>query len=378
MDYSPEETNALIQRIADNDPTLTSLNFFACNIGDEKVIALAEALKTNESLQRLYLGYNDAKAGGIAAIAEALKTNKALKEISLEGNDVQDAGAILIAEALKVNNSLEDINLGFSGVKNAGIAAIVEALADNYSLTGFLTRKNEIEITRDNEFALYKLMERNRSIKSISDKIIAGANNSSNPNQFGLNESDCQFITNPEQAGSSLKILEIVCAKLFEAEMSEVRTDATNIVRSVTETSADAAMLKVAAAKAPKLLEQTVGSISLTNPFFSFYSIIKQTDLFDYFRRSGVIKSEARTEGNSLNILSLTKDALHVITSFLGVNDVNFKAVEDAPPPPRNQTTTRIQPTTAPTPTINPQNPTTTATNLTGHGVGDGGCCVIS
>ena len=390
--YSTAEVDALIQRVAANDSTLRDLNFFAHNIGDEKVVALAEALKTNDSLQDLSLGFNGIQARGAAAIAEALKVNKSLKVLSLDGNEIDDEGTILMAQALRVNNSLEDFNLGFNKVKDAGVNAITETLlAGNYSLKHFLTRRNEIEVTDDNEWALESLLRRNRFVKSISDKIFAGKIDALNPNQFGISEYEYEFITAPNQAEAALKILEIVCTKLSEIGESGVETGTKlvdkNIIKSVTDSSPDGAMIKVMAAKAPRLLEQTPRNLSPTNPLLGLYSVIKQTDLFDFFRRSGVIKSsfeqESAAEGKSLSLLSLTKDARSLITSFLGVNDVNFKAVKNSAEPVRGQVRARRapvqQPTAADIPTVNPQNSAATnATNIIGHNVGDGGCCTIS
>ena len=89
--------------------SICNLNVSSMEITDEGVIAIAEALKINSTLQTIYLDYNEIGVEGAIAIAEALKINSTLQEINLDDNEIGDEGAIAIAEALKINSTLQKL-----------------------------------------------------------------------------------------------------------------------------------------------------------------------------------------------------------------------------------------------------------------------------
>ena len=61
--------------------------------------------------------------------------NTSLTEIDLYGNEIGDEGGKAIGEALKVNTSLTEIDLGRNNIGDEGGKAIGEALKVNTSLT---------------------------------------------------------------------------------------------------------------------------------------------------------------------------------------------------------------------------------------------------
>ena len=78
--------NSRIQRIKNNDPELIRLCLNYIQIGGEEAQALAEALKINATLKKLYLYRNQIGNEGAQVIAEALKFNTGLKKLYLYGN----------------------------------------------------------------------------------------------------------------------------------------------------------------------------------------------------------------------------------------------------------------------------------------------------
>ena len=108
----PLKIRDTIIRVAQNDPSLTSLDLFRNGIGDDGAKALATALKTNTWLTSLELGFNSIGADGATALAAALKTNTWLTSLELESNRIGDEGANALAAALKTNTSLTLLNLG--------------------------------------------------------------------------------------------------------------------------------------------------------------------------------------------------------------------------------------------------------------------------
>ena len=104
------------------------------NIGDSGAAAVAEALKNNTALTRLYLHYNTIGDIGAVAIAGALKSNT-VTTLYLEHNNIGDSGAAALAEALKKNTALTTLWLQHNNIGDSGAAALVEMLESNTALT---------------------------------------------------------------------------------------------------------------------------------------------------------------------------------------------------------------------------------------------------
>jgi len=80
---------------------------------------------------------------GIIAITEALKTNESLKEIDLSGNLIKEQGAKYVSEALKINKMITSINLGGNQLRVEGAKHISEALKVNQTITSINLQGNE-------------------------------------------------------------------------------------------------------------------------------------------------------------------------------------------------------------------------------------------
>ena len=63
----------LLERIRNNDPTLTSLSLYGNKIGDAGVKDLVDALKDNRTLTSLDLRWNEIGDAGAKDLADALK-----------------------------------------------------------------------------------------------------------------------------------------------------------------------------------------------------------------------------------------------------------------------------------------------------------------
>lgn len=103
-------------------------------INSEGLKIILEALKDNQSIDRVNLSGMELKEQDALALAEMLKVNKTLLRIALEWNQIGDEGAKALAEALKVNNSLRYINLKGNPIKEEGIIALVESLKINNNI----------------------------------------------------------------------------------------------------------------------------------------------------------------------------------------------------------------------------------------------------
>jgi len=134
----------LLQKIRENDPTLTSLDLGGNQIGPAEAQALATALKTNITLKSLNLYDNKIGPAGALAIATALKTNTTLTSLNLGSNQIGTAGAIAIATALKANTTLTSLDLGNNQIGPVGAQAIATELKTNKTLTSLDLYYNDI------------------------------------------------------------------------------------------------------------------------------------------------------------------------------------------------------------------------------------------
>jgi len=82
-----------LRQMSDNDPMLTELDVESKRIDDAGASTLAEALKVNKSLMKLYICHNSIGSAGAAAIAEALTVNKSLTTLNVGYNSAASIGA---------------------------------------------------------------------------------------------------------------------------------------------------------------------------------------------------------------------------------------------------------------------------------------------
>jgi Leucine Rich repeat len=112
-------------------------------IGPEGAKALAQELKTNTSLNWVWLHWSGLGDDGAAAIADALKTNKTLTKVSFFHNEITDVGARAILKAVSSTGNLEPFNstlnmicLANNNVSSELRSAIDAALKANRKLRG--------------------------------------------------------------------------------------------------------------------------------------------------------------------------------------------------------------------------------------------------
>ncbi len=124
-----------IERLQNNDPTLTSLNFLGKEIGDAYAEALSIALASNTTLTSPDLVGNQIGDAGAEALSIALASNTTLTSLYLVGNRIGDAGAEALSVALASNTTLTSLYLFANGIGDAGAEALSVALASNTTLT---------------------------------------------------------------------------------------------------------------------------------------------------------------------------------------------------------------------------------------------------
>lgn len=99
----------------------------------DAVLAFADTIRYNNTLERLYLSHVDATEGFVE-LGEALKANKSHSIVSLDlsDNPMKDKGAIGLAEGLEAMlHGLTVLNLSHCGIQAKGMTALMNALENN-------------------------------------------------------------------------------------------------------------------------------------------------------------------------------------------------------------------------------------------------------
>eukprot|EP00812_Abedinium_dasypus_P001821 NODE_121_length_2042_cov_17.938098.p1 GENE.NODE_121_length_2042_cov_17.938098~~NODE_121_length_2042_cov_17.938098.p1 ORF type:complete len:359 (+),score=65.68 NODE_121_length_2042_cov_17.938098:3-1079(+) len=130
------------------DLSCNGLDWFSAKV-------VMEELKSNATLQWLYLHHNEIRDHGATFLGEALLVNRVLKLLDLRSNHIGDVGAKALANALKVNDALEILRLSDNEIKNDGSEAFADALDCNTTLR-FLNLSANKHIERDVREALKK------------------------------------------------------------------------------------------------------------------------------------------------------------------------------------------------------------------------------
>ncbi|MFO0006411.1 MAG: hypothetical protein ACK559_35345, partial [bacterium] len=87
----------------------TEISLYAAGIGYERVKRVAEALKLNHTVIKIYLCLNNIGVEGAREIAQALKVNSTLREIYLDDKNI---GAEIMDEIkILLKNNLENYKL---------------------------------------------------------------------------------------------------------------------------------------------------------------------------------------------------------------------------------------------------------------------------
>ena len=98
-----------------NNTTLKELMITDGSINDDGVITLAQSLKDNKSITRLYLNYNpDVTSASAQSLAELLLHNNTLRALNLEDTNIDNNGVLpilVLVETLKTNKKLRKLYL---------------------------------------------------------------------------------------------------------------------------------------------------------------------------------------------------------------------------------------------------------------------------
>lgn len=117
---------AIAQLIQTYRPEINTLQFDRNPILDEGVSALAEMLKTNNSISELHFRFTAMGPAGATALAAALKVNTSVQRVFMLANQVGDEGAKALGEMLAASTTLKCFALEENRISPEGKASIVK------------------------------------------------------------------------------------------------------------------------------------------------------------------------------------------------------------------------------------------------------------
>lgn len=134
---------SVLDRIAQNDPTIIHLKGY--RIDTRIAVALARALKANNTMTSLDLAYNEIDDDGAVALADALKkSNNTLRSINLRGNLIGDRGAMALADALIVNSTVTFFDIGSEQIQiDRDIMELINSLIERNKIMAQLSTADE-------------------------------------------------------------------------------------------------------------------------------------------------------------------------------------------------------------------------------------------
>ena len=105
-----------------------------CNITNDGVITIAEAIQVNTTLQKLNIAINKISDDAVAAISDCLKFNISLQEFNFSHNYITNKGIRKISQAIQINSTLQNINISRNYISIAELMYFMEAVKDNCTL----------------------------------------------------------------------------------------------------------------------------------------------------------------------------------------------------------------------------------------------------
>ncbi|XP_077229349.1 RAN GTPase-activating protein 2-like isoform X2 [Tasmannia lanceolata] len=144
---------------------LKYLNLSDNALGEKGVRAFAALLKSQRSLEELYLINNGISEEAAQAVCELLPSTEKLRVLHFHNNMTGDEGAIAISDIVKRSGSLEDFRCSSTRVDSEGGVALAEALETCTNLKKLDLRDNMFGVVAG--IALSKSFSRHANVTEI-------------------------------------------------------------------------------------------------------------------------------------------------------------------------------------------------------------------
>ena len=132
------------RRLRSNNPSITQLNVYNYELGDDRIEILADAIASSSQIVTLDVGRNNLTVVGASALAAGLRANESIHTVWLRENAIGQLGVEAFADMLESNQSLMGLSLGRNGINHDGAAALALGLKTNQTLRTLWLYGNEV------------------------------------------------------------------------------------------------------------------------------------------------------------------------------------------------------------------------------------------
>lgn len=196
-----------IELINSNDKALKIVQLNALHLTKHAILCLSEALKKNTVVEELYLRKNKLwkHPDEMKILFDVLAHNKSIDVLSLDSNGLggcpDDPVLGSLADALKVNGSIQRLYLYDNKIGNTptGLEAISEALKYNTTLNVLYLAKNKIGKCPESLVFLSQALEDNRTIRMLC----------LNNNNLGYCPKGMEYLSRGLQKNKTLRALQL-------------------------------------------------------------------------------------------------------------------------------------------------------------------------
>ncbi len=143
-----------------------------CNLADEGVSAVCEAIQSNKEskLASLNFGNNDISPVGANAVAAMVAVTGALTKLSLAKNKLEEEGTKTICEALEQNKTLKELDVRSNNIAGDGAEQISATVLGNLKIEMF----NEIPVKEMRANSLTELDLNGKGVGVEGVMVVAG------------------------------------------------------------------------------------------------------------------------------------------------------------------------------------------------------------
>jgi len=157
-----------VARLLQHSSSLQVISLANCNMNDEDISVLAEAIKENRDrlpLQALQLSFNNITCQGLDALTNALWGSRTLRELLLDNNHIGERGGHQLANILPHIKTLQVLDVGFNSIQSSGMKTLMKVVAETQHLISLSVSGNPIDTSAAKAVA-YALAY-NRSLTSL-------------------------------------------------------------------------------------------------------------------------------------------------------------------------------------------------------------------
>jgi len=178
---SSELINSLIEKLSNNDPLFTSLQWDLKIIEGPDTYTIPELCETRTNIKYCNVEHVSPclySLQNAEQIFQALHINTTLRSLQITGHEgfmrfnytenISDKEIFLLSESLKHNNVLTSLDLSCNNIKNAGAICIANLLQQNTTIKKIILKRNFIQ--KDGLLAIAKSLMDNTVVEQIQLK----------------------------------------------------------------------------------------------------------------------------------------------------------------------------------------------------------------